>query len=152
MRELRIDLNLAGIDTCYDYSPSDCRRQRAEHHAGRIHTGKSYVRILREEPGGKKRRDERMKALREGLLRPDENVRSSVEARKAISYCEYCILEYEESFELNEAKWLQWQTVVIVGGVVATLAGVATIPGSWAVAPYLEGFGWLRGVPQVLLQ
>jgi len=107
MRESRIDLNLTGIDTCYVDSPSDCRRQRAEHHAGRIHTGKSYVRILREEPGGKKRRDERMKALREGLLKPDENVRSSVEARKAISYCEYCILEYEELFELNEAKWLQ---------------------------------------------
>ena len=66
--------------------------------------------------------DERMKALREGLLKPNENVRSSVEARKAISYCEYCILEYEELFELNEAKWLQWQTVVIVGGVVGTLA------------------------------
>jgi hypothetical protein len=98
----------------------------------------AYFRTRRER---QKQRDERMKVLREGLLESEGKVRSSVEARNAIDYCEYCILEYEELYETNEAKWLGWQTVVIVGGVIATLAGVAAIPESW------EGLGWLRGVP-----
>jgi len=92
------------------------------------------------------------KELRELLFQQGESVRSSVEARKAIAYCEYCILDYEEWFELNEKRWLLWQIVMIVGGVVATLAGVMTLPESWLSAhPDLGSFGWLRGVPAGLV-
>ena len=93
-------------------------------------------------------REKREQELRELVLKPDENVRSSLEAKKAIAYCEYCILTYEEWFELNEKRWMWWQKVVIVGGVVATLSGVISIPPSWSsLLPGLESFRWLRGVP-----
>jgi hypothetical protein len=88
-----------------------------------------------------------MIALMDGLLKPEGKARTSPEAKKAIAYCEYCILEYEKLFEDNEAKWYFWQTVVILGGVVATFAGVATIPESWIAAFHVKDFGWLRGIP-----
>jgi hypothetical protein len=99
----------------------------------------------------RKRRDERMKTLMEGLLKPDETVRKSPDAKKAIEYCEYCILEYDRLFDENEAKWFRCQKIVIFGGVVATLAGIATVPKSFGLDPYLEGLGWLRGLPAAIV-
>jgi hypothetical protein len=95
----------------------------------------------------RKLRNAKMKTLWDGLLTPEGEARKSPEAKKAIAYCEYCILEYEQLFQDNETKWYFWQTVIILGGVVATLEGVAAIPESWALASHLKGFGWLRGVP-----
>jgi hypothetical protein len=86
-------------------------------------------------------------ALRELLLTGDSS-RQSESAKKAIAYCDLCIKEYEEWFEWNERKWLRFQKVMIIGGVVATLAGVITIPDSWiASIPWVQSFGWMRGVP-----
>jgi hypothetical protein len=90
--------------------------------------------------------ENRERVFREGLLESPN--RSSEEARRAIAYCHYCIETYEDWFYYNEAKWLFWQRVVIIGGVVATLAGVVTLPQEWlASIPWANSFGWLRGVP-----
>lgn len=63
-------------------------------------------------------------------------------------YCDLCIKEYEDWFEWNEAKWLLFQKMIIIGGVVATLAGVITIPDNWVESiPWIKSFGWVRGVP-----
>jgi hypothetical protein len=96
----------------------------------------------------KSREDE----LRKQLLQGD--TRTSVEAKKAITYCEFCIADYEEWFDHNEARWLRLQRVVIIGSVVATLAGAITLPDEWLnaanpanAAKWTSSFGWLRGVP-----
>ena len=74
--------------------------------------------------------------------------RSSEQARKAVLYCRDCIETYDEWFEYNEGKWLAWQRIMIIGGVVATLSGVITLPEEWIKSlPWLSSFGWLRGVP-----
>jgi hypothetical protein len=85
--------------------------------------------------------------LRELLLTGDGS-RDSESAKKAIAYCDLCIKEYEGWFELNEARWRFFQKVIIIGGVVATLAGVMTLPDSWIESfPWIKSFGWVRGVP-----
>jgi hypothetical protein len=91
----------------------------------------------------------RAKEIRTLLLRESGKTRATEEAKRAIAYCEMCIAEYEEWFEWNEARWLRWQKVTIIGGVVATLAGVVTIPASWLEwAPKdIGALSWLRGVP-----
>ena len=72
----------------------------------------------------------------------------SAAAKKAIAYCDLCIKEYEGWFEWNETRWIFLQRTIIIGGVVATLAGVITIPDSWAESiPWIKSFGWVRGVP-----
>jgi len=87
---------------------------------------------------------EQLEKLRGIVLK---NSRPSDHAAKAVAYCEYCIRTYEDWFDWNEGKWLLWQKVVIIGGVVATFAGVITLPHGWIVRAHLESFGWLRGVP-----
>src|SRR5229473_1706043 len=78
--------------------------------------------------------------------------RSSEEAKKAIAYCQCCIHTYEDWFEWNEARWLGWQKVVIIGGVIATLAGVITIPEKWLWwLSEPQSFGWIRGVPAAIV-
>jgi hypothetical protein len=89
--------------------------------------------------------------LRNLLLKPDAT-RTSEEAKAAIAYCAMCIQDYKEWFEWNDRRWHRWQAIVIVGGVVATLAGVVTIPESWiAKDSAWHSFGWLRGVPAGLV-
>jgi hypothetical protein len=82
------------------------------------------------------------KKLREAETRPSD------QAKKAIDYCDYCIADYEAWFKYNEPRWLFWQRTVIIGGVVATLAGVITLPDVWLNShTWVGSFGWLRGVP-----
>ena len=71
---------------------------------------------------------ERQDALRAKLL---SGGRDSQASQTAIAFCEMYINEYEDWFIWNEGRWHFWQTVVIVGGVVATLAGVITLPDAW---------------------
>jgi hypothetical protein len=41
---------------------------------------------------------------------------------------------------------------MIVSGVIATLVGVISLPPEWLKsAPYLESFGWVRGVPAAIV-
>lgn len=93
--------------------------------------------------------EERAEEFRNILL-TNSTSRESEAAKKAVTFCEWSIEEYEGWFTLNKSKWLRWQTVVIIGGVVATLAGVITIPDDW-VPQALKSFGWLRGVPAGLV-
>jgi hypothetical protein len=88
---------------------------------------------------------EKREALRKILL-SGETSRQSESAKKAITFCEIYINEYEEWFVWNDARWTLWQIVVIVGGVIATLAGVITLPDEW-VSPAMKSLSWLRGVP-----
>jgi hypothetical protein len=85
-----------------------------------------------------------------GVLQ-SENTRKSDEAKKATAYCNYWISFYEGLFGWNEKRWLWWQRVVIIGGVVATLAGAITLPENWISHSQLETFGWLRGVPAAIV-
>jgi hypothetical protein len=87
--------------------------------------------------------------LRKSLLANDQ-ARQSESAKKAIEFCELCIDEYEAWADFNEARWSRWQKVVIIGGVVATLAGVITLPDAW-ILPFMASFGWLRGVPAAVV-
>src|SRR5262245_29301410 len=89
-----------------------------------------------------------IEGLRKSLLAVDGS-RKSPDAKNAIAYCEYCIRDYEYWFTRNQRKWLLWQKVVIIGGVVATLAGVITLPEGWVSG--LESFAWVRGVPAALV-
>ena len=84
------------------------------------------------------------------LLLASDHIRDSETARKAIAFCELCIEDYEGWFEWNEKRWHIWQAIVIIGGVVATLAGVITVPDDW-VPPFLKSLGWLRGIPAALV-
>jgi hypothetical protein len=95
---------------------------------------------------------ERKKVLQENFLNNRGGGRSSEEAKSAIAYCEYLIGDYDGWFEWNECRWVGWQRVVIIGSVVATLAGVITLPTSWiAWIPEVSTFGWLRGVPAAIV-
>jgi hypothetical protein len=87
----------------------------------------------------------RAEALRTIILKQGDNQRGSEETKKAIAYCEWCISEYESWFDWNEGRWLLWQKITIIGGVVATLAGVVSIPPDW------HSFSWLRGVPAAVV-
>jgi hypothetical protein len=101
---------------------------------------------------GGKQFKEKSKCFREAYLKDAEAVRSSAEAHSAIAYCAACIDEYDEWFVWNEAKWLRWQRVVIIGGVVATLAGVLTLPQEWvSFIPHQEALSWIRGVPAAIV-
>src|SRR3954467_3857923 len=84
----------------------------------------------------------REEGLRKELLQAE--TRTCAEAKKAVAYCELCIADYEDWFEHNEAKWLRWQRVVIVGSVAATLAGVITLPDDWLNSwpKWVSSFGW----------
>jgi hypothetical protein len=93
--------------------------------------------------------DAKEEALRKQLL-ADETSRPSEASKKAIAFCELCISEYEGWFDWNETRWLRWQKVIIIGGVVATLAGVITLPDDWTL-PFMKSLGWLRGVPAGLV-
>ena len=97
-------------------------------------------------------REKRVEELRAILLASQQGKRGSEEAKKAIAYCEYCIRTYESWFDWNESKWFLWQRVVIVGGVVATLAGVMSVPPEWIWwISDPEPLGWLRGVPAAVV-
>jgi hypothetical protein len=93
--------------------------------------------------------EERLEALRTSLLKDG---RPSPEAARAITYCEYQIRTYEDWYQWNEGKWLLWQKVIIIGGVIATLSGVMSIPTQWIdwIHDY-ESLGWLRGVPAAIV-
>jgi hypothetical protein len=97
---------------------------------------------------GKRRKEkkERAAALTEIILKQGTTERSSEESKKAVAYCELCMTEYDDWFGWNEARWLRWQKVTIIGGVVATLAGVITIPTDW-LTPTLQSFSWVRALP-----
>jgi hypothetical protein len=100
----------------------------------------------------KKKDAERKKKLREILLKQAESTRASANAQAAIVYCDSCIDEYEELFDWNELRWVCWQQVIIVGGVVATLAGVITIPEKWLWwTSQPHSLAWLRGVPAAIV-
>jgi hypothetical protein len=104
--------------------------------------------------GGTKKKPVEVRAdeLRQIILKPDKRERTSEESKKAIAYCEWCIAEYEAWFEYNEARWIRWQRVTIIGGVVATLAGVITIPDIWVTwVPNPQSFSWVRGVPAAIV-
>jgi Protein of unknown function (DUF4231) len=103
-------------------------------------------------PARRKPAKNRLDELSAFLVKPGGNQRDSDEAKKAIAYCESCIIEYEGWFKWNEGRWLRWQRVVIIGGVVATLAGVVSLPPSWtAQFGDLAWLGWLRGVPAAIV-
>ena len=94
----------------------------------------------------------REQELREALLKQVQNCRTSEKEKSAIAYCQYFIVANENWFDWDEAKWLLLQRVVIIGGVVATLAGVITLPDKWlAGIPELQSFSWLRGVPAAIV-
>jgi hypothetical protein len=96
--------------------------------------------------------DKREQELREALLKQVQNGRTSEVEKSAIAYCQYFIVANENWFDWNEAKWLLCQRIVIIGGVIATLAGVITLPGNWlASIPELQSFSWLRGVPAAIV-
>jgi hypothetical protein len=86
------------------------------------------------------REDELWKALLQG------EARSSEEARRAITYCKDFVDTYDGLYQDNEVRWIFWQRVMIVGGVVATICGVVPIPHDWA-----DSFGWIRGLPAGLI-
>ncbi|MGY3132330.1 hypothetical protein ACVWZM_003012 [Bradyrhizobium sp. USDA 4501] len=94
---------------------------------------------------------ERQRELRTLLLTKHEKNRMSDKAKTAIEYCEYCISEYEEWFEINERKWFRWQKVAIISGVIATLVATITVPAEWTKSyPELDYFGWIRGIPAAI--
>jgi hypothetical protein len=105
----------------------------------------------KQERAEKRKLKDRQGELRTLLLTKHEENRKSDKAKKAIVYCEYCISEYEEWFEINETKWLRWQKVAIISGVVATLVATITIPAEWIKSyPDLDYFGWIRGIPAAI--
>jgi hypothetical protein len=95
--------------------------------------------------------DEReLNKLEEEVVKVGGTERSSKEAKTAVAYCRLCISEYETLFESNEESWFKWQWVTICAGVIATLAGVISVPipsdwGRWA--DVLNSFYWVRGIP-----
>jgi hypothetical protein len=97
--------------------------------------------------------EQREKELREFLTNHAENTGQSKEAQIAIAYCQHCICEYEDWFDWNEARWVGWQRVVIIGGgVIATLSGVITLPAQWLWwIPDPHSLSWLRGVPAAIV-
>src|SRR5215831_9031937 len=101
-------------------------------------------RWLRERRRRKLEREKYEEQLEELLASAGGRDRKSEEADKALKYCKSLIDEYDWWFNFNEKRWAIWQIVVIIGGVVATIAGVVPVPASWASG---FDFGWLRGVP-----
>jgi hypothetical protein len=96
--------------------------------------------------------EEKRKEFVEEFFEQGTHGRTSEQAKKAIAYCRSVIAEYEWWFEWNEARWVWYQRVVIYGGVIATLAGVATIPPEWFGLPqWPVGLGWLRGIPAAIV-
>jgi hypothetical protein len=87
-------------------------------------------------------RDEGLEVL---LLAQEEDVRSSERAKKAIAYCRLGIIEYERLSKREEIRWKLCQTIVIVGGVAATLLGAITFSKDW------EWLTWTRSVPAALV-
>jgi hypothetical protein len=111
-----------------------------------------YVDFISKRRAEKERIEKEEQALRNALLKHDAKLRATDNARKAVAYCEYCITSYEDWFNWNEGKWQFWQRVVIVGGVVATLAGVVTVPQSWLPSDTdLSSLAWLRGLPAAIV-
>ena len=103
----------------------------------------------------KEEADRLAKRLQEEIFKESENHRKSEEARRAIAYCRRNIVEYEEWFRRNHSRWMLWQTIAIVAGVVATLAGVVHIPLSTECVKtycgqFWESFSWVRGVPAAI--
>jgi hypothetical protein len=95
-----------------------------------------------------KNADQRRKELRELLMKQAETTRPSEGSKTALAYCQSCITEYEEWFDWNEIRWVGWQQVVIIGSVVATLAGVVSLPAEWLKwIPDAQSLSWLRGIP-----
>ena len=100
----------------------------------------------------KKRDGDRKQELKKQLLEQAKSTRPSQGAQIAIAYCLNSIDEYEDYFDWNELRWVCWQQVVLIGGAVATLSGVITIPHSWLwwlSDPH--SFAWLRGVPAAIV-
>jgi hypothetical protein len=102
---------------------------------------------------------EKEKGLPEGATAPEvppktpggsEPLRQSQSTLDAIAFCTNEMNEYRTWFRWNEFRWVFWQHVTIIAGVIATLAGVITfpIPESWSAwAPFLHSLAWVRGVP-----
>jgi hypothetical protein len=100
----------------------------------------------------RKKDGERKEKLKQTLLKQAETTRASDGARAAIAYCDSSIDEYEEFFEWNESRWVWWQQIIIVGGAVATLAGVITVPERWLWwISDPQSLAWLRGVPAAIV-
>jgi hypothetical protein len=100
----------------------------------------------------KQKVSQREKELQDLLVKYAENVRSSNEARIAIEYCKHLTFEYADLFDFNEARWNFWQGVVVIGGVIATLSGVITLPALWltGISNDPSSLSWLRGVPAAI--
>jgi hypothetical protein len=92
----------------------------------------------------KRREGEQLRKQLEEISLGGEETRKSAEAKKAIAYCRLCVSQYDDWFEWNEQRWVVWQTVVIVGGVIATLAALIDVPEPW------KPWTWLRAVPAAL--
>jgi|SRR5215471_9729763 len=88
-----------------------------------------------------KKAQQREEALEALVLAQGENSRSSDEAKKAIAYCQLCIFEYERWSKQSQTRWELLQGVVVIGGVVATLAGAISIPQAW------DSLAWIRSLP-----
>src|SRR5262249_21601959 len=100
-----------------------------------------------------KNREETLeKELNDALQASVKDTRPSNQAEAAIAYCNFCIETYEDWYRW-ESRWIFYQCVVVVGGVVATLAGVITFPRAWLfwLTNDPHAFSWLRGIPAAVV-
>jgi Protein of unknown function (DUF4231) len=84
------------------------------------------------------------------LPMPDGLKRVTPEDLEAIKFCQRQIREYRSWFKHNERRWIFWQSLTIVMGVIATIAGSVTIdiPNDWTWwGPLLKSLSWTRGIP-----
>ena len=86
----------------------------------------------------------------EALILEHGKAAQSEEAKKAIAYCRLNISEYRRLWKRDERRWRWCQRFMVVGGIVATLAGVITIPSSWH-GEIVDSLGWMRGVPAAIV-
>lgn len=91
------------------------------------------------------------KYLREYLLDSPKNTQSEIE-KIAISYCHMCINDYESWFNLNHRRWIFWQSIAIVFGVIATISGamdfkLITTLFKEINPQIVDSLSWIRGIP-----
>jgi hypothetical protein len=86
----------------------------------------------------------------ETLILEHGKAAQSEEAKKASAYCQLNISEYRRLWRRDERRWRRYQRFMIIGGIVATLAGVISIPPSWH-GEIVDSLGWMRGVPAAIV-